>query len=291
MAGHSQTVFVRPETLYLVWQTGWAVGGAGLLWLARAALRRPTDGRVGWSASPVAVIAFFCIYFLSFLTNAGIAAALAREAARFAPETKGFMEAVFMMVNPALMAFVLLLLRRYTPEFSPGRPHRVKPAGVFGFTFSGILRGFAAAMCLVFVSSLIWGGMLALMKSAGWGDFTQKQHMVLLLANSRDPIIIVPFLLGAVVFAPVHEELFYRAGVFSLARNYLKSGTACAICGLIFGLVHGNVAGFLPLAVLGAWLAWLYDTTADLRVPIVIHAAFNLSTVVWLVLAPNSVNL
>ena len=277
---------LSPAALYLVWQTGWAVAGACLLWRSRAALRREPDARTAWTGESSAVFAYFSVYAVAWLANIGFANGLARE---LAAGDESLRRALFTLFNPALMAFVLLGMRRFTPEISPQRPHRVKPKGDFGFTPAGVFVGFAGAMFLVSVSALLWGGVLWLVHKAGAPDFAKAQDSVAFIAKARDWKLILPFLLGAVVFAPIHEELFYRGGLFPFLRARLRRHAAYAACGIFFGLIHMSVFAFLPLAVLGAWLARLYDDTADLRVPITVHALFNLSTVTWAVLAPAAV--
>jgi membrane protease YdiL (CAAX protease family) len=51
------------------------------------------------------------------------------------------------------------------------------------------------------------------------------------------------------------------------------------ISGCLFGALHGNWAGFLPLALLGAGLALAYEATGDIRVTVVAHGLFNLNTI------------
>lgn len=54
---------------------------------------------------------------------------------------------------------------------------------------------------------------------------------------------------------------------------------ALVLSGLCFGILHGSWTGFLPLAVLGMILALAYEATGSIRVPILVHALFNLNTV------------
>ncbi len=277
---------LSPDSLYLIWQIGWAVAGASLLWRSRRALGREPDGRTGWTGEGFAVVVYFAVYAAAWLVAIGLAGGLARE---LSGSDDAMRRALFTLFNPALMAMVLLGMRRFTPEISPQRPHRVKPPGDFGFTPGGLVRGFSGAMFMVSLSALLWSGLLWLAHKAGAPDYAKAQDSVAFIARARDWRIIVPFLLGAVAFAPVHEELFYRNGLFAFLRAQLPRYAAYAACGAIFGAIHLSVFAFLPLAVFGAWLAWLYDTTADLRVPIVVHALFNLSTVTWAVLAPGAV--
>jgi membrane protease YdiL (CAAX protease family) len=47
---------------------------------------------------------------------------------------------------------------------------------------------------------------------------------------------------------------------------------------VLFGAVHGNLASFAPLAVLGLVFSLAYERTGDIRVSMVAHGLFNLCT-------------
>jgi membrane protease YdiL (CAAX protease family) len=81
--------------------------------------------------------------------------------------------------------------------------------------------------------------------------------------------------------APLNEELLFRAGLYRFCRQRISRGWALAICGVLFGAVHANLAGFLPLALLGAGLALAYEATGDIRVTIVAHGLFNLINTIF----------
>jgi membrane protease YdiL (CAAX protease family) len=89
-------------------------------------------------------------------------------------------------------------------------------------------------------------------------------------------------LLVACVLAPVYEELLFRAGLYRFCRQRLGRGWALLISGVCFGALHGNWAGFLPLALLGMGLAVAYEATGSIRVAIIAHGLFNLNTVLIL---------
>lgn len=281
----------RPETLYYIWQAGWALGGACLIWRSRKTLGAETDGRVGWTGNPTAIAVFFTLYLLAaFLVLPSVAISLSETLAKPVSDLPKFGSALTVFLYPALCSIFLLGLRRFAPEFSPARPHRVKPAGDFGFTPAGLLRSFAGLMALVVPVSLLWNLVLLVLKNTGVGDFLRSQDIVkFLVVAGGDVRMLIPFALGAVVFAPVSEELFYRAGLFAILRQHLPRVTAYLVCGAVFALAHRDIAAFLPLAAFGAWLAFLYDNTADLRVPVATHAFFNLSTVIWALLAPGAI--
>ena len=77
--------------------------------------------------------------------------------------------------------------------------------------------------------------------------------------------------------APIAEELFFRGFVFSGLRSRMSVWPAAVISGLVFGLVHAptGITTVVPLAVLGAVLAWLYDRTGSLWPPVIAHVLNN----------------
>jgi membrane protease YdiL (CAAX protease family) len=88
-------------------------------------------------------------------------------------------------------------------------------------------------------------------------------------------------LLGAVVVAPVAEELFFRGLLLQgLARSY---GPRIGVAGsaLVFGLFHFSgpsiqtVLPMLSATVVGLVLGWLFVRTANLTVPVLTHALVN----------------
>jgi membrane protease YdiL (CAAX protease family) len=77
------------------------------------------------------------------------------------------------------------------------------------------------------------------------------------------------------VLAPVAEEIFFRGYIFRAmsARKGLARGLAYS--SVLFGLVHLNMAAFLPLAVGAVVLALGFRRTGSLWTPIVAHALNN----------------
>jgi len=125
--------------------------------------------------------------------------------------------------------------------------------------------------------------------SLGWTFLVEQlglpatpQDVIAIFANTRSPLVILAMLLVACVLAPVYEELLFRAGLYRFCRQRLGRGAALVISGVCFGALHGNWAGFLPLAVLGMGLAVAYEATGSIRVPIIAHGLFNLNTVLVL---------
>lgn len=108
----------------------------------------------------------------------------------------------------------------------------------------------------------------------------EPQDLIAIFANTKSSLVLAGMLLVACGLAPLSEELMFRAGLYRFCRQRLGRATSLLINGVCFGALHGNWAGFLPLALLGVALSLAYEATGDIRVPVIAHALFNLNTVV-----------
>jgi len=105
-------------------------------------------------------------------------------------------------------------------------------------------------------------------------DPAPQSSVELLIQSGWGARLVIAFF--AVVLAPVVEELLFRGLFFPLLRDAGLPRLAWLGTALLFGLIHGNAAAFLPLAVFGFFLAWLYERTGNLLAPVAAHAGFNL---------------
>ena len=118
-----------------------------------------------------------------------------------------------------------------------------------------------------------------------WPDFQFETHPTLAALEKEgvSPIKIVVLWFGAAAIAPVAEEFFFRG----FLQNFLwsaagRAGAAMALSALAFAAVHFSQVHALPaLFFLGLILGWGYARTGGLYVPVAVHAAFNLKTLVW----------
>lgn len=132
----------------------------------------------------------------------------------------------------------------------------------------------AMALPVIIVLSLGW---TSLLEALGLPD--DPQDSIAIFANAKSPLVVVGMLLVACVLAPIMEELLFRAGLYRYCRQKLGRSTALLISGLVFGMVHGNWAGFVPLSFLGMMLAMVYEATGSIRVAMIAHAFFNLNSI------------
>lgn len=77
-----------------------------------------------------------------------------------------------------------------------------------------------------------------------------------------------------VICAPFMEEYIFRKLIVDRTIRY-GEGTAVLVSGLMFGLFHGNLNQFVYAFVLGAFLAFLYVKTGNLKITIAIHMLIN----------------
>ncbi len=100
----------------------------------------------------------------------------------------------------------------------------------------------------------------------------------------------VQLAVGAVVIAPLSEELFFRGLLLQAACYHLRHAwAAVAVSAVAFGLVHAQPQDVLPLLTLGVVLGYLRLRCGMLWPCVLLHALFNTRTMIFVILAPELV--
>lgn len=206
------------------------------------------------------------------------------------------------------LAFVLLfvVVQYETRRTGPGPPADfLYRWDVF---VGGLVQGaFVVGIVLVLARGGPVAEALALRRPPSWGRALGLSVVVFLVvgavAAALDPILgaseeqgfvpeawdpdrAAPFaanaLLAALVF-PAAEELLFRGVGYSLLVRY---GTAMAIAATaaLFSLAHGLVNALPILLALGIGLGWLRSRTDSVLPCILVHAAFNATALIGVVL-------
>lgn len=81
--------------------------------------------------------------------------------------------------------------------------------------------------------------------------------------------------LGSCLVIPIAEELLFRGVVYQRCKVLFGVPYAIVLSALIFGAVHVNLVQFLYAALLGGLLAFLYEKTGYLYIPVLGHIAAN----------------
>lgn len=93
------------------------------------------------------------------------------------------------------------------------------------------------------------------------------------------PVMLVVLILGAVILAPICEEIFFRLAVFDALRVKLPDLAAGALTAALFASVHVSLTMALPLFTLGVLLQLARHYTRSLWVPMLAHMLFNGTTI------------
>jgi membrane protease YdiL (CAAX protease family) len=99
----------------------------------------------------------------------------------------------------------------------------------------------------------------------------------------------VQLVVGAVVVAPLAEELFFRGVLLQALCYHVPSAwVAVGVSSAAFGLVHSSQPqDVLPLATMGVVLGYLRLHTGRLWPCVLLHMLFNARTMAYVILAPE----
>lgn len=89
-------------------------------------------------------------------------------------------------------------------------------------------------------------------------------------------------LIAAAVVAPIAEEIFFRGFLYGGMRQRIGTIGAMLVSTLFFTALHLSIDQFIPIFVLGLFLAWLYEKTGSLYPGIFLHATNNAISLVLL---------
>ena len=206
------------------------------------------------------------------------------EAVKASTDRKGLEIAVYGLATHGggLLAWPLffLLRRRLFAAYNSAPPTASSPAPARVHWAKALRSGFITlltALPLVFLVSISWHALLTLLGLPG-----EPQDLIAIFNDTHSHYVIAGMLVVACVLAPLNEELLFRRGLYHFLRQRFGRIVALTVSASLFGLLHMNLAGFLPLASLGVMLALAYERTGDIRVPIIAHGLFNLNTIVAL---------
>lgn len=112
----------------------------------------------------------------------------------------------------------------------------------------------------------------------------QEQEAVQELQKANLPAAeLVVFGAFTILIAPVAEEALFRGVLYPAIKQTGHPHRALWGTAVAFGVLHFNMASFVPLIFLAVLLALLYEATDTLLTPIATHAMFNAANFCYLV--------
>ncbi|UCG34937.1 MAG: CPBP family intramembrane metalloprotease [Candidatus Omnitrophota bacterium] len=94
-----------------------------------------------------------------------------------------------------------------------------------------------------------------------------------------------------VIFAPIAEELFFRAFIYKFMKKRFSFFLSTLFTSFIFAIVHRATIHILPLLILSFALCYLYEKTQIILTPIFLHAIHNFLNLSFLVVIKNTLPL
>jgi len=137
---------------------------------------------------------------------------------------------------------------------------------------------FCAAMPLVGGTALV-----SVKTATALGFPVHSQEIAELFAGAHSPSLLLLLTSCSVSLVPLNEELVFRAGLYRILRSRLPLWGSVLVSSLVFATFHFSVVYFLPLTVLAALLAYSYEKTGSLVVPVVAHGLFNLNSIIGII--------
>jgi len=140
-----------------------------------------------------------------------------------------------------------------------------------------VLLAVAVAVAITAVAEG-WDRLLSLLGAQA--DFLEPFRAFL-----ASPFLVVMLAVGAVVTAPIGEELFFRGYILTLMSARTARWVSILLVALLFAVTHfSTVPAWPPLFAFGVMLGWLRLRTGSLVAPITAHLLNNLISVTLLIL-------
>ena len=149
-------------------------------------------------------------------------------------------------------------------------------AGAFGLRCDpalALLKGVGMSLLALPACWMLQLGSVWCLRVVQWGAQEQSMVEMLRLVEGWPARIYLGF--ATVVLAPVAEEVLFRGILYTSLKQLGFPRLALWGSSVFFALIHVNMATFLPLLLLAAACAFLYERSQNLLAPIATHVAFN----------------
>lgn len=192
------------------------------------------------------------------------------------------------MVLSMLVSQLLTVLFIYKIK----KPLALADSGLsFGQALCFGLRKFGCTLPIILIVSALWVAFLQVLKNIGLNVPLNAQSVVVLFSETNGVVFRLIFFILVVFIAPFIEEYVFRAGIYRALKSNVDTRLAMICTSTIFAVMHLNLISIVPLFVLSQFLIKYYECSGDIRVPIIIHGAFNFNSIMLMSLAalPGSV--
>jgi len=110
------------------------------------------------------------------------------------------------------------------------------------------------------------------------------QPVLEIFLEEKKGALIMYLTIFVTVFGPIVEEIFFRGFMYTAVKKRVGFKAAIFSTSALFALLHTNLAGFLPIMVLGMLLAYLFEKTGTLVASCTVHILHNAAMVMFVFL-------
>ena len=126
-----------------------------------------------------------------------------------------------------------------------------------------------------------------LLSSSFFPPDKQVQGIVLFFQQSNSWADRLLVIVMAVVAAPVTEEFIFRGYLYGVFRKYVGRLFGMLVVSALFAAFHVHLPALAGLFLLAMALNFVYERTGSLWAPILMHAAFNATSLVFALIWPD----
>ncbi|MEM9398788.1 MAG: type II CAAX endopeptidase family protein [Verrucomicrobiota bacterium] len=113
----------------------------------------------------------------------------------------------------------------------------------------------------------------------------EPQQTVEMFLQMEELAQMLIFIFFACIWAPIFEEILFRGFLYPLLKARFNKKIALVSSSVLFGFIHLHLPSIVPLTMLGVVLCFVYEYSGRLILSIMIHALFNLVTILILLLS------
>ncbi|MDR1457491.1 MAG: CPBP family intramembrane metalloprotease [Puniceicoccales bacterium] len=146
-------------------------------------------------------------------------------------------------------------------------------------TLKSAIYNLGLALPVFFGISFLWGVFLQLAHSLGIPVDLSLQDVVQSFSHPENPFVTVIRAVTAAAIAPILEEIIFRGFIYRALKGRGSKFVAAGFTSFIFALIHWNLSAFAGLFIFSMCLIQIYEHSADIREPMLVHALFNATTI------------
>jgi len=153
-----------------------------------------------------------------------------------------------------------------------------------GNPVSAILIGIAVGIGMAGIGTL--HAMLATKLFGKASTQAMEEVMETLFSLKDNPLWVAVLVFTIAVLAPLCEEYFFRAAIFSSVRSTQKAWAGAIVSSILFAAAHLNPTMITYYLLFGLTMCWLLTKTRTMAAPIAAHMTVNTVACIAVLLSP-----